>query len=129
MAKTQLEAVFDAAKAKGAYALLQLDPAEESCDIDEKNENILQSAHVDAMAEIKKYNRSVEPTKPKFDGRRRGGGRGGGRGGHGSGWRGRGGRGGNNWHGGRGNFRGNNNYNGGGGGNGSGPTPNGNGGQ
>jgi hypothetical protein len=124
VAKTQLEAVFDAAKAKGAYALLQIDPTEESCDIDEKNDNILQSAHVDAMAEIKKYNRSVETTKPKFPGR----GRGGGRGGNGSGWRGRGGRGGNNWRGGRGNFRGGNynNNNHGGGGNDGGSTPNGN---
>ena len=130
LAKTQLETIFEAAKAKGAYALLETDPGEQSCDIDEKNDNILQAAHVDAMAEIKKYNKSVEVSKPN---NRNGGGRGGGRGGN-NGWRGRG-RGGNNNR--RGNYnnnyRGNNNNynnraNGGGGGpnSGGGSAPNGN---
>jgi hypothetical protein len=136
LAKTQLETIFEAAKAKGAYALLCTDPDEEGCDVDEKNDNILQAAHVDAMAEIKKYNKSVEV--PKQNNRNGGGrgGNGGGRGG-GNGWRRRGRGGNNNFRGNNNNYRGNNNYNNnrgnsgsdGGSNSGSGSAPNGNSGQ
>ena len=96
MARTQLEAIFDAAGTKGAMALINLDPdADHQVEIDIADTSILQAVHVDAMQEIKKYARAVQPEKKQPGGRggrggRRGnGGKGGGKGRYGnrSNWR------------------------------------------
>ena len=141
MARTQLETIFDAAGAKGAMALISLDrDQEQAVEIDLGDSNILQAVHVDAMQEIKKYARAVQPER-KQNLNRNGGGRGGGGGrgrrgnygGKGGGkgynsWRNNGGKGGNGYN----NNYNRNNYNNGGGGKGgsggNGGSPNGNGG-
>lgn len=83
MARTQLETIFDAAGTKGAMALINLDPdADHQVEIDVADNSILQAVHVDAMQEIKKYARAVQPEKKQSGGR---GGRGGRRGNGGKG--------------------------------------------
>ena len=103
LARTQLRQTFEATGAKGAYALLDFGP--DSQDLDEKDHNLFQPAHVHALQELKKYNTAIDASKPKTKptqrnyGQRtfgnRGRGRGGGFGGRGNfGGRGYGGRGG-----------------------------------
>ena len=62
MAKKQLEHVFEAAQAKGAYALLHFDTSEGS-DIDLCSDEILQPAYVKAIESFRKISKSVEPHK------------------------------------------------------------------
>ena len=104
LARTQLRQLFDASGAKGAYALMDLDPATST--LDERDTNLLQQAHVEALQELKRFAGAVTPKKQQGQGsgqRRR-------QNGNGGQWRGRGGgRGGN-----RSRGRGRGNYNGGG---------------
>jgi hypothetical protein len=63
LARTQLRQTFEANGAKGAYALLDLGP--DSQDLDEKDSNLFQPAHVHALQELKKYNTAIDASKPK----------------------------------------------------------------
>ena len=127
LARTQIEHVFEAAQAKGAYTLM--DFAQDSEDIDDKDTNIIQQAHIDAMQDIRKFNASVKNNNNNNNNKGTRSGKGGGRGntfnprrfgGRGGSWRGSGSRGGGSWRSGGGSYP-----NGGkGGGTGSGaPTP------
>ena len=90
-ASLQLKQTFEAADAKGAYSLLDLSPG--SDDLDAKDTNILQQAHVEAFQELRKFGASIRkndrgPSGPNGgrNGRgnsgNHGGGRGRGRGGY-----------------------------------------------
>jgi hypothetical protein len=105
MARTQLDHVFETANAKGARSLL--DFTANGDDLDTRDTNIIQQAHIDAMQDIRKFHTSVTANR-KQQGNGKGrqlrarGGRGGYQGGYGNrgfGGRGRGGKGyrGNGW--------------------------------
>jgi hypothetical protein len=76
MARTQLKQAFEAAGAKGAYALLDFSP--DSQDLEPGDTNLFQPAHVHALQELRKYNATIDSAKksdkPKFS-KRGGGGR------------------------------------------------------
>lgn len=118
LARTQIEHVFEAAGAKGAYTLI--DFTADGDDIDTRDHNIIQQAHIDAMGDIRKFSASVkkQDKQPRKQGQ--GGGRGGyvyrGRNGGGRGWRSGGGRSNGGWRNGGG-------YPNGGRGGGNGSTP------
>lgn len=103
MARTQLEHIFEAAGTKGARSLLGTDISDN--DIDVRDANMLQQAHIDAMQDIRKFHSSVEQARKQagkgkqqqqrgYGSRGRGGGyrygggrRGGGKGGFRTSWR------------------------------------------
>ena len=96
LAETQLKGVFSAADAPGAYSFLNLDGEDQDHDIDTCDNNIISSAHAEALAEFRKYAGQVKRknessgsnnNKGKYRNYSRGGrgGKGGGRGGKGRG--------------------------------------------
>jgi hypothetical protein len=92
LAKWQLKKTFEISGAKGAYDLMDLNPG--STDLDEKHPSLFQQAHIDALQNLKGYNKSVDtiktPKTPKTDRRQGNGGRQYGRYDRGNSYRGRG---------------------------------------
>jgi hypothetical protein len=83
-AETQLKQSFKGAGAEGSYSLLDLSP--NTLQLDMGDNNVFQQAHLDAMAELRKFKASIDANK-KADSSSRGGGggKGNGHGGRGSG--------------------------------------------
>jgi hypothetical protein len=82
-AETQLKLSFKGAGAEGSYSLLDLTPT--TLQLDMADTNIFQQAHLDSMAELRKFKQSIDANK-KADNHNKGGG-----GGKGGGGKGRGG--------------------------------------
>ena len=74
-AEAQLKQSFKGAGADGSYSLLDLSPDTRQLDLGDTN--IFQQAHLDAMAELRKFKQSIDANK-KSDTQKPGGGRGGG---------------------------------------------------
>ena len=71
IARVQLDRVFEAANAKGALSLIDLDGEE---DLDHLNDNIIQGAHVDSIGEHRKFCKALAPDKKRTpNGQGRGG--------------------------------------------------------
>ena len=94
LAQLQLKQTFETSGAKGAHSILDLGP--ETQDINFKDTNLLQHAHIEAMQELQQYNKSIDTAKQankgksgrgnqRFGNRNRGGGKGGYRGNRGGG--------------------------------------------
>jgi hypothetical protein len=81
-AETQLKQSFKGAGAEGSYSLLDLTP--NTLQLDMADNNVFQQAHLDAMAELRKFKQSIDANK-KADTPSRGGGKGGGGKGRGGG--------------------------------------------
>jgi hypothetical protein len=105
IARFQLKKTFEVGGAKGAYDLMDLAPG--SMDLDERNPSLFQQAHIEALQQLKRFNGSIDASKPKKDQpanfRRNGGGGNFQRNGRGYGGRGRGRGGGRGGYSGRGN--------------------------
>lgn len=71
IARVQLDRVFEAANAKGALSLIDLDGDD---DLDPLNDNIIQGAHVDSIGEHRKFCKALAPDKKRTpNGQGRGG--------------------------------------------------------
>ena len=97
MGRYQLQHALEAAGAKGAYAMLALDSEDKDrVELDTSDHNLFQHAHVEAITELRKFNRELESGRPKQQRKNgsynhKGNWRGRGGGGRGNGaWRGRG---------------------------------------
>ena len=66
-AKQQLQLTFEAVDAKGAYAVCDLDPKSNDCELDASCHSIIQDMHVAAITRIKKLSNSCKQKahKPK----------------------------------------------------------------
>lgn len=66
-AKQQLQLTFEAVDAKGAYAICDMDPRSDDCEIDSSCHSVIQDVHVEAITRIKKLSNSCKgkSSKPK----------------------------------------------------------------
>ncbi len=80
-AEAQLKQSFKGAGAEGSYSLLDLSPDTRQLDLGDTN--IFQQAHLDAMAELRKFKQSIDANKKSDTHNKPGGRGGGGRGGKG----------------------------------------------
>ena len=82
-AEAQLKQSFKGAGAEGSYSLLDLSP--DSLQLDLGDNNIFQQAHLDAMAELRKFKQSIDANKKADTHNKGGGGKGAGNKGRGGG--------------------------------------------
>ena len=65
IAKLQLRQTFEGSNAKNAQSIMDFKPDSDNVSINPKDNNILQQAHIEAIQELQRFNKSIDAAKPK----------------------------------------------------------------
>ena len=65
IAKLQLKQTFEGSNAKNAQSIMDFKPDSDNVSINPKDNNILQQAHIEAIQELQRFNKSIDAAKPK----------------------------------------------------------------